>query len=179
MQVENQRFHDRDCTYVIYVQTGDVQNAGTYATVSLELRDIYTNRVNITNLRSWGLMGGSWHDYFRRGNLDAFAGKGKCLEGPVCSITLSHDNSSIGPGWYVDFVDVTSVAPHGSCRKVRFPVNAWLAFDEPPYYSTRRGVYLCDEVVSGEKGHKPQEIWRVKSGFKTRIERVNGCRRCY
>ncbi|KAK9741905.1 hypothetical protein RND81_03G136800 [Saponaria officinalis] len=134
-----------DCTYVIYIKTGDTQTAGTHAKVSLELKDIYLNKVNVTNLSTHGVMG-KWYEYFQSGNTDAFAIKAKCLKGPVCSITLSHDNSGFAPGWYVDSVDVTVISPRLGCRKTNFPIGGWLASDEAPF-NTRYGVYLCDEIV--------------------------------
>ncbi|KAL9247774.1 hypothetical protein vseg_021169 [Gypsophila vaccaria] len=140
---------DYDCTYIIYVKTGDQPTAGTNAKVSLELKDIYLNKVNVTNISSHGVMGNKWYEYFQRGSMDAFAIKGKCLKGPVCGLTISHDNSGFAPDWYVDSVDVTAISPRRGCRKTNFHVNGWLAFDKAPY-STRLGVYLCDEIVHFE-----------------------------
>ncbi|XP_021762226.1 PLAT domain-containing protein 3-like [Chenopodium quinoa] len=140
---------DDECTYVIYVQTGNAKSATTYAKVNLELRDKYFNRLNITNLQSWGIMS-KYHYYFKRGNLDTFAVKGKCLKGPICSMTLSHDNTGVSPGWYVDYVEVTSIAPSRGCRKINFPVNAWLAINEPPFGTASRGVYLCDDIIGDD-----------------------------
>ncbi|CAO2816109.1 unnamed protein product [Amaranthus hypochondriacus] len=141
---------DDDCTYVIYVQTGRINHATTYATVSLELRDTYFDRLNLTNLQSWGIMSKN-HYYFRRGNLDIFSMKGKCFKGPICSITLSHDNTGVSPSWYVDYVQLTTIAPSRGCRSTYFPINAWVAIDNWPYGSARRGVYLCDEIVRHER----------------------------
>ncbi|KAL2898170.1 PLAT domain-containing protein 3 [Bienertia sinuspersici] len=138
---------DDVCTYIVYVQTRYAEDATTHANVKLVLRDTYFQDINITNLKSWGIMSKYHHYYFRRGNLDAFAFKGKCMKGPLCSMTLSHDNTCVAPSWYVDYVEVTAIAPNRGCRKIKFPVNAWVAVDKPPYGSARWGVYLCDEIV--------------------------------
>ncbi|XP_010670539.2 PLAT domain-containing protein 3 [Beta vulgaris subsp. vulgaris] len=137
---------DDYCTHVIDVKTGNGNSATTYATVSLEFRDKYINRLNITNLQSRGIMSKS-HYYFRRGNLDTFAVKGRCFNTSICSMTLSHDNTGVSPDWYVDYVEITSITPNHGCRKLKFTVNAWLAADKPPLGSASRGVYLCDEII--------------------------------
>lgn len=147
MQKLNLQMQDDDCTYVIYVQTGDAKYATTHATVNPQLRDKYFDLLNITNLQSYGVMG-KQHYYFKEGNLDAFAIKGKCLRGPLCSMTLSHDNTGVSPDWYVDYVEVTAIAPNHGCRTTKFPVNAWIAGDKPPFGSASWGVYLCDEIIN-------------------------------
>lgn len=150
---------DDECIYVVYVQTGNTEAATTHARVSLELRDKYVNRLNITNLQSWGLMGKHhYYDYFRRGNLDVFSVKGKCFNGPFCSMTLSHDNTGVSPSWHVDYVEVTSVAPNRHCRKIKFPVNAWLSVDQPPRGFASHGVYLCDEMIVADHANCSSEI---------------------
>ncbi|KAL1222457.1 PLAT domain-containing protein 1 [Cardamine amara subsp. amara] len=82
---------------------------------------------------------GSDHNYNENGNLDIFTGKERCLPSPVCLLTLTSDGSGNKPGWYVDYVEVTT-AKIGSVRTVQnFSVQQWLAIDESPYeLSTQR-----------------------------------------
>ncbi|KAL1198505.1 PLAT domain-containing protein 2 [Cardamine amara subsp. amara] len=79
---------------------------------------------------------GSGHNYNENGNLEIFTGKEKCLPSPICLLTLTSDGSGNKPGWYVDYVEVTT-AKVGSVRTVqRFYVQQWLAIDESPYELT-------------------------------------------
>ncbi|XP_054823683.1 PLAT domain-containing protein 3-like [Prosopis cineraria] len=80
----------------------------------------------INNVEDWGLMEAR-HDYFERGNLDVFSGTGPCIG--VCTIAVTSNGEGNKPGWYLDYVEVTS-----NGHKVSFPVNQWLALDEWPHH---------------------------------------------
>ncbi|KAK9733741.1 hypothetical protein RND81_04G089000 [Saponaria officinalis] len=120
-----------DCVYVIQLKTGDVPDAGTDATVTLRVYDEHGNGIADPDLWSDGLMGKD-HDYFERNNLDMFGFKFGCLGSKVCNIELSHNNGGSKPGWYVSYVQVTTVWPNG-CTQTMFPIDQWLALDEYPY----------------------------------------------
>lgn len=76
------------------------------------------------------------YDYFERGNLDIFTGRGPCLNGPVCAMNLTSDGTGSHPGWYCKYVEVTSTGIHKPCARKFFSVEQWLATDAPPYELT-------------------------------------------
>ncbi|KAK9670460.1 hypothetical protein RND81_13G203500 [Saponaria officinalis] len=76
---------------------------------------------------------GQNYDYFERGNLDIFSGRGPCLNGPVCAIKVISDGSGSHHGWYCDYIDVTTTGPNTGCAKMKFDVEQWLATDTSPY----------------------------------------------
>ncbi|XP_054776033.1 PLAT domain-containing protein 3-like [Prosopis cineraria] len=125
-----------DCRYIVRVKTGDRKDAGTDSMISLRLSSP-SNSFTVNNLRDWGIMGPG-HDYFERGNLDVFSGTGPCLG--VCAITVTSNGEGNKPGWYLDYVEVTSTGP-----KVAFVVNQWLALDEWPYH-LYASVNLCSRA---------------------------------
>lgn len=121
-----------ECVYTLYVQTGSIIKAGTDAGISVTLGDGGGKSVWIPNLRAWGLMGRG-HDYFERGNLDIFTGRGQCLRPPICRLNLTSDGAGAHHGWFVDYIEVTFTGPHKPCSQSIFYVDQWLADDAPPY----------------------------------------------
>lgn len=73
------------------------------------------------------------HDYFENGVLDVFRGTKQCLPNPVCFMRLNSDNSGITPGWYVEYMDVTTSKVGSQSTHIRFSVQQWLAIDSSPY----------------------------------------------
>ncbi|XP_027101110.1 PLAT domain-containing protein 3-like [Coffea arabica] len=124
-----------ECVYTLYVQTGSIVKAGTDSRISVTLGDSAGKSVWIPNLRDWGLMGPQ-HDYFERGSLDIFTGRGPCISSPVCRLNLTSDGSGAHHGWYCDYIEVTSTGPHKACSQSIFYVEQWLATDAPPYELT-------------------------------------------
>jgi len=98
----------------------------------MRLDDPKNHSVWIPNLKSWGAMEQD-HDYFERGNVDAFTGRGPCIDSPVCRLDLASDGSGYHHGWYCDYVEVTSTGPHKPCSQTIFYVDQWLAKDVVPY----------------------------------------------
>lgn len=121
--------------YTLYIQTGGIIGAGTNSRISATLGDSSGRSVWIQNLRDWGLMGPNY-DYFERGNLDIFSGRGPCISHPVCRLNLTSDGSGTHHGWFCDFVELTSTGPHKACTQSLFYVDQWLATDAPPYQLT-------------------------------------------
>ncbi|KAL3645181.1 hypothetical protein CASFOL_010361 [Castilleja foliolosa] len=121
-----------DCVYTLYFQTGSVIKAGTNSNISITLGDSKGKSVRIQNLEDWGLMGRK-HDYFERGNLDIFTGRGPCIGAPICRLNVTSDGSGAHHGWFCDFVEVTSTGAHKGCSQSIFYVDQWLASDAPPY----------------------------------------------
>ncbi|GKV33843.1 hypothetical protein SLEP1_g42293 [Rubroshorea leprosula] len=91
--------------------------------------------MSVSNLKAQGLKSPS-HDYFERGNLDSFSGRGACIEPPACRLNLTCDGSGEHHGWYVDYIEVTSTGPHKPCSQSVFYVDRWLASDAPPFELT-------------------------------------------
>lgn len=94
---------DPDCVYTVYVRTGSVLKAGTDSNITLTLYDGNGYGVRINNLEAWGGIMGPGYNYFERGNLDIFSGRGPCLTGPVCAMNLTSDGTGPHHGWYVLF----------------------------------------------------------------------------
>ncbi|KAL6583117.1 PLAT domain-containing protein 1 [Orobanche minor] len=142
------RSDDPDCVYTVYVRTGSIIKGGTDSIISLTLYDANGYGIRINNLETWGGLMGSGYNYFERGNLDIFSGRGPCLTGPVCSMNLTSDGSGSGHGWYCNYVEVTTTGVHEECAKKQFTVEQWLATDTSPYELTAIRNYCSS---SGEK----------------------------
>ncbi|OAY35859.1 PLAT domain-containing protein 3 [Manihot esculenta] len=121
-----------DCVYTIYVKTALLINAGTDSIISVTLYNAKGKYVEISNLESWGGLRGPDHDYFKRGNLDIFSGKGPCLHSPVCALNLTSDASGTNPDWYCEYVEVTTTDVHEICSKQMFTIDEWLSRKEEP-----------------------------------------------
>lgn len=124
---------DPDCVYTVYVRTGSILKAGTDSNITLTLYDAGGYGIRINNLEAWGGLMGPDYDYFERGNLDIFSGRGPCLTGPVCLMNLTSDGTGPHHGWYCNYVEVTVTGIHQNCSKQTFTVDQWLATDTSPY----------------------------------------------
>ncbi|TXG70622.1 hypothetical protein EZV62_005564 [Acer yangbiense] len=124
-----------DCVYTFYVKTGSIIKGGTDANISITMGDPSGRSVWVPNLRSWGLMGPN-HDYFERGNIDIFSGRGPCVGAPVCCLNLTSDGSGSHHSWYCDYVQVTTAGPQRRCGQTTFYVDQWLSTVVPPFQLT-------------------------------------------
>jgi len=122
-----------NCVYTVYIRTGSIWKAGTDSNISLALVDPHGGEVFIDNLEAWGGLMGPEYDYFERGNLDIFSGRGPCLDSTPCKMVLASDGTGPHHGWYCNYVEVTATGPHTSCNQNLFTVEQWLATDTPPY----------------------------------------------
>lgn len=118
--------------YTIYIETGSMMKAGTDSQISITLGDSSGRSVWIPNLKAWGLMPAN-HDYFERGNVDIFAGRGPCIGAPICRLNVTSDGSGAHHGWLCHSVEVTSTGHHKACARSNFYVDQWLATDVAPY----------------------------------------------
>lgn len=141
-----------DCVYTFYVKTDSGLKAGTDSKLSMAIGDATGRSVRVPNLESWGLMG-PIHDYYERGNLDIFSGRGPCIGSPVCRLNLTSDGSGFQHGWYCDYVEVTSTGPHKGCSQSIFYVDQWLAYDAPPFQLTAM-IDGCNFVNTPTKHHE-------------------------
>ncbi|WOL10202.1 PLAT domain-containing protein 3-like [Canna indica] len=140
---------ENECVYTIYIRTGFVIKAGTDATIGLSLGDAAGREFVVPDLVAWGGLMGVQHDYYERGALDAFSGRGPCgLDAPLCRLNLTSDGAGNHHGWYCEYVEVTVTGPHVPCAQTLFYVRQWLATDAPPYqlYATVDGCTQPDEV---------------------------------
>jgi len=124
---------DNACVYTIYVRTGWIWKAGTDSVIGLGLRAADGPGFTIPDLARWGGLMGAGHDYYERGSVDIFSGRGPCLSSPPCAVNLTSDGSGAHHGWYCKSVEVTAAGPHRACARAAFGVEQWLARDAPPY----------------------------------------------
>ncbi|KAI4317249.1 hypothetical protein L6164_025137 [Bauhinia variegata] len=124
---------DDDCVYTVYVRTGSIIKGGTDSNIGLKLYNSDGYYIYITNLEAWGGLMDRGHNYFERGNLDIFSGRGPCLDGPVCAVNLTSDGTGRNHGWYCNYVEVTKTGAHIPCSQQLFTVEQWLALDTSPY----------------------------------------------
>ncbi|THG07159.1 hypothetical protein TEA_019259 [Camellia sinensis var. sinensis] len=141
-----------DCVYTAYIRTGSIIKGGTDSIISLTLYDEDGWGIRISNLEAWGGLMGPNHDYFERGNLDIFSGKGPCLNGPVCSMNLTSDGSGPHHGWYCNYVEVTTTGPHKPCSQQLF-TEPNLAFP-PPTLFVRSHRASSEAIVTGSNAIK-------------------------
>ncbi|KAK8710096.1 hypothetical protein V6N13_145436 [Hibiscus sabdariffa] len=139
---------EEDCVYSMYIRTGSIIKGGTDSVISLKLADLGGDSVEISNLETWGGLMEPGHNYFERGNLDIFSGRGRCLAGPVCSLNLTSDGSGSGHGWYCNYVEVTMTGVHTPCSQQQFTVEQWLALDTSPYSLTAVRNYCASDPES-------------------------------
>ncbi|XVF17221.1 hypothetical protein REPUB_Repub10bG0101000 [Reevesia pubescens] len=136
---------DEDCIYSVYIRTGSIFKAGTDSIINLGLYNAYGEHVEIRNLEAWGGLMEPGHNYFERGNLDIFSGRGPCLAAPVCAMNLTSDGSGSHHGWYCNYVEVTMTGVHTPCSQQQFTVEQWLALDASPYELTAIRNYCPSE----------------------------------
>ncbi|CAL9753165.1 unnamed protein product [Musa acuminata subsp. burmannicoides] len=143
------------CVYTIYIRTGSIWKAGTDSVISLALAGSDGVGVLIEDLESWGGLMGANYDYYERGNLDIFSGRGPCITSwPPCWMNLTSDGSGPHHGWYCNYVEVTTTGPHMGCSQQQFTVEQWLARDASPYrlYATRNYCPNPDDVGGQGEG---------------------------
>ncbi|KAK1287096.1 hypothetical protein QJS10_CPB19g01426 [Acorus calamus] len=137
------------CVHTVYVRTGSIIKGGTDSVISLTVGDAYGGSVSIPNLEAWGGLMEPGHDYFERGDLDIFSGRGPCLIGPTCSMNLTSNGSGSGHRWYCNYVEVTSIGPHMGCQQKLFTVEQWLARDASPYEQLTAVRDYCHTSITG------------------------------
>ncbi|KAL9412016.1 hypothetical protein AB3S75_045594 [Citrus x aurantiifolia] len=147
--------YDDHCVYTLYVKTGSGIKSGTDSKISIALGDAVGRSVWVPDLKSWGLMG-PHHDYYERGNVDVFSGRGPCIGSPICNLNVSSDGSGMFPSWYCEYVEVTSTGPHRSCDQSAFYVDQWLSSRMPPFESTA--------VIDGCGMSGGRAVRRIKRG---------------
>jgi hypothetical protein len=85
-------------TYEIVVTTGNVRGAGTDAQVYLTLfgkNGKPTQKLHLKDSNN--------KNPFEKGEIDKFSVKGDYV-GELTKLRIEHDNSGLGPGWFLDRV---------------------------------------------------------------------------
>ncbi|XP_062185712.1 PLAT domain-containing protein 3-like [Phragmites australis] len=121
------------CVYTVYVRTGSIWKGGTDSTIGVTLLGADGTGVRIADLARWGGLMGDGHDYYERGNLDIFSGRGPCMAQAPCWANVTSDGAGAHHGWYCNYVEVTATGPHLGCAQQLFTVEQWLATDASPY----------------------------------------------
>ncbi|MCL7033497.1 hypothetical protein MKW94_027264 [Papaver nudicaule] len=148
---------DDDCVYTVYIRTSSIIKGGTDSKISLTLYNKHGKTFNIPNIETWGGLMEPGHDYFERGNLDIFSGRGDCFEHRICGMILTSDGTGWGHGWYVNYVELTTTGKHKNCHKQLFTVEQWLATDTYPWNLTAVRDN-CDSVTSRLSYSKSEEL---------------------
>ncbi|XP_004502436.1 PLAT domain-containing protein 3-like [Cicer arietinum] len=138
---------DDDCVFTVYVRTGSIIKGGTDSIIGLKLYDASGYGIYIKDLEAWGGLMGPDYNYYERGNLDIFSGKGPCLDGPVCAVNLTSDGSGPHHGWYCNYVEVTSTGVHIPCAQQQFTIEQWLATDTSPYELSAVRNYCSNDLT--------------------------------
>ncbi|TVU14227.1 hypothetical protein EJB05_37682 [Eragrostis curvula] len=124
---------ENQCVYTVYVRTGSIWKGGTDSRIGATLVGSDGTGIRIADLERWGGQMEPGHDYFERGNLDIFSGRGPCMRQAPCRMNLTSDGAGAHHGWYCNYLEVTVTGPHMGCRQTLFTVEQWLATDAPPY----------------------------------------------
>nr|KAI8760088.1 lipoxygenase homology domain-containing protein 1-like [Biomphalaria glabrata] len=110
--------------FVITVKTGDKPNAGTDARVYIIMYgQAGKKNSEETSGKIWLDSGGK----FERNQKDLFRVEVAKMISPLSKIEIGHDNSGVGPGWYLE--SVTIYSPTSGIEQF-FPCRQWLAIDE-------------------------------------------------
>ncbi|KAL1290037.1 hypothetical protein HN51_058403 [Arachis hypogaea] len=157
---------DDDCVYTVYIRTGSIIKGGTDSIIGLKLYDQYGYGIYIKNLEAWGGLMDPGYNYYERGNLDIFSGRGPCLNGPVCAVNLTSDGSGDHHGWYCNYVEVTTTGAHIPCAQQQFTIEQWIATDTSPYELWAVRNY-CNSDISKARVRPagPDGGDKLRSGF--------------
>ena len=86
--------------YSVHVSTGDVRNAATSANVFVVLYGGEDGQKNSGKL----VLRNEKNDNFQRGRTDIFQVETADCLSPLHHITIGHDNTGLGAGWFCDKV---------------------------------------------------------------------------
>ncbi|XP_071988971.1 lipoxygenase homology domain-containing protein 1 isoform X1 [Engystomops pustulosus] len=105
-------------TYIIQVKTSDCSGAGTDANVFLV---IFGENGDSGTL---ALKQSNNSNKFERNQMDVFRFPDLLSLGDLCKVRVWHDNSGIGPGWHLEYIDVKDET---MSKSFRFQCDRWLA----------------------------------------------------
>ena len=116
-----QRARRETVTYTVTTRTSDLENAGTDATVSVEI----TGAGGITT--GWSRLPDDRGDPFRRGAADEFRVEGVDV-GAVVGVAVRHDGRGSSPAWHLATLDVRNDA---TGEVATFACEDWISADAP------------------------------------------------
>ena len=116
-----QRARRETVTYTVTTRTSDLENAGTDATVSVEI----TGAGGVTT--GWSRLPDDRGDPFRRGAADEFRVEGVDV-GAVVGVAVRHDGRGSSPAWHLATLDVRNDA---TGEVATFACEDWISADAP------------------------------------------------
>ncbi|XP_072269601.1 lipoxygenase homology domain-containing protein 1 [Pyxicephalus adspersus] len=135
--VDNEEMVDTT-TYIIQVKTSDVSGAGTDANVFMiifgENGDSGTLALKQSNNSN----------KFERNQMDSFRFQDILSLGDLCKVRVWHDNSGIGPGWHLEFIDVRDELMN---KTFRFQCDRWLAKNADDKQITRELACANNDIL--------------------------------
>lgn len=114
-------FDNSQKDYKITLKTGNRIGGGTDA-------DVFITVVGVRGVQCAVPLEKTGNDR-ERGDTDHYHFRWRNL-GPITSVNIWHDNSGIGPGWFLDEVRVENVTDEATWY---FELEKWLALDEDDY----------------------------------------------
>ncbi|XP_050206579.1 PLAT domain-containing protein 2-like [Mercurialis annua] len=134
-----------NCAYFISIKTGTRRYAGTDSVIQFTFSGGSSSDKVLANLEDFGVMEAG-HNYYEDGSFDNFVYSGPCLSSPVCYIKLSSDQSGSQPGWYVNYVKITTyhckiTKPHVQ----NFTVNLWIKSSATRNLCDNQAISIADE----------------------------------
>ncbi|CAF4182729.1 unnamed protein product, partial [Rotaria sordida] len=135
-------------SYEIIVYTGDKTGAGTDSQVYITLFGKDGKRTEKIHLKN-----SNNKDPFERNRTDKFCVKSDYI-GELVKLRIEHDNSGLGPGWFLDRIVVTDL--YDPKTKYFATCNQWLAKDEGDKQISRE--LMLNKQTSGTTQNNPYKI---------------------
>lgn len=147
---DDQMVVDKGIPYHLHITTGDMRNASTNAKVYVILHGGEDGENNSGKL--W--LQNDKKDNFERGRTDIFSVETTEMLSPLHHLTIGHDNSGLGAGWYCEKVVVD--CPSSGHQQV-FLCQKWLADDEGDQL-IERDLYESEDM---RLKRRPKSVWNV------------------
>ena len=148
-----QRAKVKKVKYTVTVHTSDVKNAGTDATVSVEL-------TGDAGKMGWTKLPDGKGDPFERGKVDVFEIEGFDV-GKTEKLGIKHDNKGYGPSWHLALVEVRN---NGTGENVMFPCDNWLSKETSLERMLLAGVgEEGREIMDGQRRYRVSTVTSNKS----------------
>ncbi|XP_073475133.1 lipoxygenase homology domain-containing protein 1 [Aquarana catesbeiana] len=105
-------------TYIIQVKTSDVTGGGTDANVFMTIFGENGDSGTLAMKQS------NNNNKFEKNQMDSFRFPDMLSLGDLCKVRVWHDNSGVGPGWHLEYIDVRDELMN---KTFRFQCDRWLA----------------------------------------------------
>ncbi|XP_073445861.1 lipoxygenase homology domain-containing protein 1 isoform X1 [Dendrobates tinctorius] len=140
-------------TYIIQIKTSDVSGAGTDANVFMVIFGENGDSGTLAMKQS------NNSNKFERNQMDTFRFPEMLSLGDLCKVRVWHDNSGIGPGWHLEFIDVKDEVMN---KTFRFQCDRWLAKNADDKQITRELACANNDILD-LKERTSYEIMTVTS----------------